>query len=117
MSFLSFIPYSFPTSLDGLYYIKQSTGQILHDRRKQLGMTQKEVADMAGVHIKQYQRLEAEERSLAGCGMKIGLGVCAALLLDPYDLINPTPNQPDPATIKPQKTVDIRKSTKTDQPQ
>ena len=33
--------------------------------------------------------------------MRIGLAVCAALLLDPYDFIDVTVSQPDPQTMKP----------------
>ncbi len=33
--------------------------------------------------------------------MRIGLAVCAALLLDPYDFIDVTVSQPDPQSIKP----------------
>ena len=103
----TFIPYEFPTNPDGRFFIGQTEGPMLRDRREQLGMTQQQVADMAGVQLKQYQRLETEERTLSGCSMRIGLAVCAALLLDPYEMVCPDATQPDPKTMKPQRTVDI----------
>ena len=103
----TFIEYQFPTSPDGQFFIKQTEGQMLRDRREQLGMTQQQVADMAGVQLKQYQRLETEERTLSGCSMRIGLAVCAALLLDPYEMVCPEARQADPEKMKPQRTVEI----------
>lgn len=103
----TFVPYQFPTSPDGRFFIGQSEGQILRDRREQLEMTQQQVVNMAGIQLKQYQRLELGERTLAGCSMRIGLAVCAALLLDPYEMVCPEVAQPDPSTMKPQRTVEI----------
>lgn len=103
----TFIEYQFPTSPDGRFFLGQSDGQILRDRREQLSLTQQQVADIAGVQLKQYQRLETEERTLSGCSMRIGLAVCAALLLDPYEMVCPEARQADPRTLKPQRTVEI----------
>jgi len=58
--------------------------QILKDRRIDLGLTQQQVADMARIQLRQYQRLESGERSMSGASMRIGLSVCHVLRLDPY---------------------------------
>ena len=108
----TFIPYKFPSSPDGRFFVGQSENQMLRDRREQLEMTQQQVANMAGIQLKQYQRLETGERSLAGCSMRIGLAVCAALLLDPYEMVCSNAAQPDPSTMKPQRTVEIYEVSK-----
>lgn len=57
---------------------------ILITRRTQLQMTQQQVADAAHIQLRQYQRLESGERSMASASMRIGLSICSALKLDPY---------------------------------
>lgn len=57
---------------------------ILYYRRKQLGMTQQQVADAAHIQLRQYQRLEKGERTMAAASMRIGLSICYVLKLDPY---------------------------------
>lgn len=56
---------------------------VLFRRRKQLGMTQQQVADAANIQLRQYQRLESGERSMASASLRIGLSVCSVLKLDP----------------------------------
>lgn len=102
-----FVPFEFPKSTDGKYSIGLDDAGVLRSRREQLGLTQQEVADRAGIKLQQYQRLEGGTRHLEGCSMRIGLAVCAVLLLDPYTQVAVTANPPDPSTMKPQKTVDI----------
>lgn len=60
---------------------------ILLTRRKQLKMTQQQVADAAHIQLRQYQRLESGERSMASASMRIGLSVCSVLKLDPYRFV------------------------------
>ena len=60
---------------------------ILQERRKELGLTQQQVADMAQIQLRQYQRLESGERSMGSASMRIGLAVCAVLELDPYRFV------------------------------
>ena len=103
-----FVPYEFPTSLDGRFMIGQENCQILRSRRNQLGLTQQQVADRAGIKLPQYQRIESGERTLDGCSMRIGLAICAVLLLDPYTQVAVHADQPDPMTMKPQEKVDVR---------
>lgn len=57
---------------------------VLSDRRKQLGMTQQQVADAARIQLRQYQRLESGERTMASASMRIGLSICYVLKLDPF---------------------------------
>ena len=60
---------------------------ILKERRRELGLTQIEVAMESGIELQQYQRFEKGIRPFETCSFKIGLRVCAALELDPYDLL------------------------------
>ena len=50
---------------------------ILKERRKEMELTQSE----------SYQKFESGKRKLENCSMRIGLQVCAALELDPYELL------------------------------
>ena len=104
-----FIPFEFPSTPDGEYFILLDDAGVLRSRREQLGFTQQEVANRAGIKLPQYQRLEAGTRHLSGCSMRIGLAICAVLLLDPYTLVAVTANPPDPSTMKPQIKVDVWK--------
>ena len=58
-------------------------GEELAKQREALGLTQQQVADRAGILIRQYQRLESGERSLASTSFRIGLNVCYALQIVP----------------------------------
>ena len=107
MSDYNFVPYEFPKSTDGRFVFMQEDHQILLSRREQLGLTQQQVADIARVQLRQYQRIESGERHIMGCTMKIGLAVCAALLLDPYEFFGPTIQQPDAGSIRPLPTHDV----------
>ena len=62
--------------------------RILKERRKELGLTQTQVAMESGIELQQYQRFEKGIRPFENCSLKIGLRVCAALELNPYDLIS-----------------------------
>lgn len=50
-------------------------------------MTQQEVADAAGILLRQYQRLESGERSMSSVSLRIGLAVCDVLGLDPHRFV------------------------------
>ena len=104
-----FVPFEFPSSPDGQFFIGLDDAGVLRSRREQLGLTQQDVATRANINLQQYQRLEAGLRHLDGCSMRIGLAVCAVLLLDPYAHVAVVANPPDPSTMKPQKTVEIFK--------
>lgn len=62
-------------------------GDLLRDRRIELGLTQEEVALELGMSIHQYQRYEYGETRLANTRMNIGLRICAILELDPFEAV------------------------------
>ena len=57
-------------------------GEELAKQREALGLTQQQVADRAGILIRQYQRLESGERSLDSTSFRIGLNVCSKSIPD-----------------------------------
>ena len=61
-------------------------GLILKKRREELGYTQQQVADETGMELQQYQRYEHGTQLLVNARMKLGLRICAALELDPFEL-------------------------------
>ncbi len=61
--------------------------QIITQRRIDSGYSQQEVANLIGVQICQYQRLEYGERSFASASMKLGLSICALFSIDPFWLV------------------------------
>ena len=61
---------------------------ILWERRNQLGLTQQQVADQAGIQVVQYQKMESGERKLENTTMRIGLSVLAVLKLFPYEVFS-----------------------------
>lgn len=65
-----------------------SDHEILLRRREEFGLTQQQVADAAGILLRQYQKLESGERSMQGASMRIGLSVCRALQLDPLRFLD-----------------------------
>ncbi len=60
---------------------------IIRERRKALGLTQDQVATEAGIEMQSYQRYEHGTTKLSSATMKIGLRICAALELDPYETV------------------------------
>lgn len=66
------------------FIIFQNEKDILIKRRAELNLTQQQVADRAGILLRQYQRFELGERNLSASSARIMLSVCEALLLDPY---------------------------------
>lgn len=61
----------------------------LRHQREAMKMTQQEVADAAGILLRQYQRLESGERSMSSASLRIGLAVCDVLKLDPHRFVKP----------------------------
>lgn len=51
------------------------------------GAPQREVAHDVGIDLQSYQKFESGKRKLENCSMRNGLQVCAALELDPYELL------------------------------
>ena len=60
---------------------------ILKKRRKDLGLTQSEVAEAIGIQLQQYQMFEYGTRKVSTSSMILGLRLCAALELEPYELV------------------------------
>lgn len=102
-----FVPYEPVKTTDGRFIIIQQDHQVLQSRRQQLGLTQQQVADRSHILLRQYQRLESGEQPFLRSSIRIGLSVCAALLLNPYEFLPGTIDQPDPSTMKPQDTYDF----------
>ncbi len=92
---VDYIPFEYPASEDGEYTAVLNEGQILLTRRLQLGLTQHQVVEMAGLHLSQYQRLEAGERIFSGCSVKTGLAVCTVLRINPADIVQPCAHPAD----------------------
>lgn len=63
------------------------TAAVIRQARLMLGLTQMDVAGIAGINLGQYQRLEYGIRPLSACSMKVGLSICYALHLDPFLLV------------------------------
>ena len=57
---------------------------ILKKRRKELNMTQTDVANAIGIQLQQYQLFEYGTRKVSTSSMLLGLRLCAVLELDPY---------------------------------
>ena len=62
-------------------------GEMLRTARLKLRYSQQQVATMAGMQIRQYQRFEYGEREVYRVNLRAGLLLCAALELDPVALI------------------------------
>ena len=60
---------------------------IMKKRRKEMGFTQGDIAEEAGITLQQYQNFEYGRRKIANCSMILALRICAALELDPYELV------------------------------
>lgn len=74
---------------DGQEWVRiQRDCGVLEKRRKELGMTQQQVADKARIQLRQYQRFESGERDLSSSSMRIGVSVCQALELDPRRFVS-----------------------------
>ena len=99
-----FVAFEFPRTKDGQFIIALDDTGILRSRREQLGFTMQQVAEMCNIQFSQYQKLESGERILGGCSMKTGLAVCAALLLDPYEMV--AVNVKQKTDLKPQTVID-----------
>ena len=61
--------------------------KILRDRRKELDISQQALATEVGLEVRQYQRFEYGQQLISHANMKLGLRLCAALELDPFELV------------------------------
>ena len=74
--------------------------EMLRKARQRKGLSQQQVAVIAGVHIRQYQRLEYGERSVGNVKMCFGLAVCAILEIDPFELVSWFPEEWQPVPLE-----------------
>lgn len=85
--------------------------EMIKKRRKALGMTQSQTAAEIGIELQAYQRYEYGVAKLSNATMKLGLRICAALELDPFEAVFESGE--DMAGVEkkePDKSVDNRKS-------
>ena len=61
--------------------------EMLRRARMKLGYSQQQVATMAGMQIRQYQRFEYGEREVYRVNLRSGLLLCVVLELNPVTLI------------------------------
>ena len=64
----------------------KTQSDVIRSARLKKGFTQMEAAEKAGIPVRSYQRLETGERDILDASMRTGLGVCAALGIDPLTL-------------------------------
>lgn len=83
----SYAPHK-PEGMGAGWILAEMEHHILRNQRETLGLTQQEVANKAGVQLRQYQRLESGERSIYGASFRIAISVCKALQLDPQRFID-----------------------------
>ena len=61
--------------------------RIMKERRTELGFRQEDVAAEVGISLQHYQNFESGRRKIANFSTLLGLRICAALELDPYELV------------------------------
>lgn len=71
----------------GLNMMPHYRFNLLKAVRTSKGMTQQEVANLAGVHLRQYRRYECGERSLYKAAFWTGIAICNALDIRPERLL------------------------------
>lgn len=64
-----------------------SNSDTLRAQRESLGLTQQQVADGAGILLRQYQRFEFGERDITKAYASTFLAVCAVLQLPPFSFL------------------------------
>jgi len=55
--------------------------------RSVAGLTQQGLADKAGIHIGQVQKIEYGQRKIANVSFRIGMALADALGVDPHELL------------------------------
>ena len=103
---MEFIPFKERTEIiNGQEYIVvQLEHHILRQRRLELGLTQAQVAEKAGILLRQYARVENGECSFRSAGARILLSICAVLRLDPYMFFPEIRQEPLDFPVTKQKT-------------
>lgn len=83
---MRFLSYNQPSMNDGAVQFHDSS-YILRARREELALSQQQVAEGAGILLRQYQRLETGERNIESASLKLALSICAVLQLDPFTFL------------------------------
>jgi len=89
-------------SLDGFQTVHMTTDGILYERRKVLGLTQKQVAEIAKVPFQSYQRFESGERKLETASFKLACRVIEALGMNVSDFYHGKYVLGEPVTESPE---------------
>ena len=53
--------------------------------RKLAGLTQQQIADIAGIKLRHYQRVESGENHITNCTGKVMMRILIALKIDPFE--------------------------------
>jgi len=61
--------------------------QLAH-LRNIAGLTQQGLADKAGIHLGQVQKIEYGQRKISGVSFRIGIALADALGVDPHELLD-----------------------------
>lgn len=56
---------------------------VLKRKRQELGLTQQQVANAAGIALRRYQKYEDGDVRLESASFQAGLSICAVLEIDP----------------------------------
>lgn len=75
------------TASDGSVISYQHFDEIFTNRRRQMKMTQQEVADKAGIPLRNNQKFETRNNPFHSRGAESVLLVCKVMDLDPYELL------------------------------
>ena len=69
-------------NMDGFRLVAMNDGQMLHERRIFLGLTQQAVANRAGIPLQSYQQFESGKRKIRRASFQIACQVLEALEMD-----------------------------------
>ena len=62
-------------------------GKVLTENRLRAGISQMDLAYMAEMTLRSYQRLEVGDTALGNTRLRFGLAICAILDIDPYMIV------------------------------
>ena len=66
---------------------RKREARIIREARLKMGYSQQQLANLVGISVQAYQRLEYGERDIRNVSMRIGLAICAYLWIDPILLV------------------------------
>jgi ribosome-binding protein aMBF1 (putative translation factor) len=67
---------------------RNNSANFVAYRRNALGLRQKDLAELSGMHITQVQKIERGEIKAENISLKKGLSLAAALKIDPEELLD-----------------------------